>query len=209
MNAFETIRTTPEASRPTCGRRSWRHAIARCITGLAVATMGVALGGCVPTAPKPVGLTAAPDAAVDYNAAAPFSVGVIPNRAPPVRIGDELAFLLSANAAGYGHLYLLNASGGVLVLGENLPVAADRQSVFPAPGGAFTFRATPPPGVERVIFMMTRQPFRGFGGGASGPVQLPMQPQDFIEDLNDATEQLPERGWALAETHVEIVPSGG
>ena len=162
-----------------------------------------------PTASKPAGLTAAPDTAVDHNAAAPFSVGVIPNRAPPVRIGDKLAFLLSANATGYGHLYLLNASGGVLVLGENLPVAADQQMVFPALGGAFTFRATPPPGVERVIFMMTRQPFKGFGGGASGPVQLPMQPEDFIDDLNTATEQLPEQGWALAETRVEIVPSGG
>ena len=56
--------------------------------------------------------------------------------------------------------------------------------------------------------MMTRQPFRGFGGGASGPVQLAMQPEDFIDALNEATEQLPAQAWALAETRVETVPRG-
>ena len=209
MNTTETIQCWPRADRPTPARGPRRDALARYIICLAFAAAGVALGGCVPTVPKTVGLTAAPHAAVDYNAAAPFSIGVIPNRAPPVRIGDELAFLLSANATGYGHLYLLNASGGVLVLAENLPVTADRQVMFPALDDAFAFRATPPPGVERVVFMMTRQPFKGFGGSASGPVQLAMQPDDFIDSLNQATEQLPEQGWALAETRIEIVPSGG
>ena len=209
MNAIETFRTMPGVIRWDFGHRWWRHSIARCMAGLTAAVVGIALGGCLPTPTKPPGLTAAPDTAVDHNAAVPFSVGVIPNRAPPVRIGDELAFILSANATGYGHVYLLNASGGVLVLTENLPMAADRQTVFPAPGGTFKFRATPPAGMERVIFMMTRQPFRGFGGGASGPVQIPMQAQDFIDDLNEATGQLPEHGWAVAEARVEIVPAGG
>ena len=209
MNAIEMIRMRPGANRSIRGRRSWRNPGARSIAGLAVVVIGIVLAGCVPTASKPAGLIAAPDAAVDHNTAAPFSVGVVPNRAPPVRIGDELSFLLSANATGYGHVYLLNASGGVLVLGENLPVAAEGQTVFPAPGGTFTFRATPPAGFERVIFMLTRQPFRGFGGGASGPVQLATQPEDFIDALNEGTEQLPAQGWALAETRVEIVPRGG
>lgn len=205
MKTIDATETIPQAGRSARVLRSRRCTIAGCITGVAVAVMGVALGGCVPTPPKPTGLTAAPHVAVAHNAAAPFSVGVIPNRAPPVRIGDVLAFVLSANATGYGHLYLLNASGGVLVLGENLPVSADQQLVFPAPGGPFVFRATPPAGVERIIFMMTRQPFRGFGGGASGPVQLPMQPEDFIGDLNKATGQLPRQEWALAEARVEVV----
>ena len=209
MNAIETFRTRPGVIRGDFGHRWWRHSVARCTAGLAAAVVGIALGGCVPPTTKPPGLTAAPDTVIDHNAAAPFSVGVIPNRAPPVRIGDELAFILSANATGYGHVYLLTASGGVLVLGENLPMAADRQTVFPAPGATFKFRAQPPAGMERVIFMMTRQPFKGFGGGASGPVQLAMQAEDFIDGLNDTTEQLPEHGWALAETRVEVVPAGG
>ena len=117
--------------------------------------------------------------------------------------------MLSASDTGYGHLYLLNASGGVLVLAENLLVAGGAQTVFPTPGSGFTLRASPPAGMERVVFLMTRQPFRGFGGGASGPVQLPVQARDFIMELNEATGQLPEQGWVVTETRVEIVPVAG
>ena len=156
--------------------------------------------------PAPVGLTAAPTMSVAYNTAAPFSVGIVPNRAPPVRIGDELGFTLSASVTGFGHLYLLNASGAVLALAENMPVTGVAQTVFPAPGGGFTFRATPPAGVERVLFLVTRQPFQGFGGVATGPVQLPVRAHKFVMDLNSATGQLPRQGWALVETRVEIVP---
>ena len=174
---------------------------------LVAAILGI--GGCGATMPTLKGLTAAPELAVALNDEAPFSVGIIPNRAPPVRIGDELGFMLSASDTGYGHLYLLNASGGVLVLAENLLVAGGAQTVFPTPGSGFTFRASPPAGMERVVFLMTRQPFRGFGGVASGPVQLPVQARDFIMELNEATGQLPEQGWVVTETRVEVVPVGG
>ena len=161
--------------------------------------------------PTPVGLTAAPATSVVYNSTAPFSVGVIPTQAPPIRIGDELGFTLAASETGYGHLYLLNASGAVLVLAENLPLAGGVQAMFPSPGAGFTFRASPPAGVERVLFLVTRQPFVGFGGGAAarGPIQLAVRAQDFIMDLNATTERLPNRGWALAETRIEIVAAGG
>ena len=175
--------------------------------GLAVViTAAVLLGGCAGTMPAPVGLTAAPQTAVVYNTASPFSVGVVPNRAPPVRIGDELGFTLSASAGGYGHLYLLNASGGVLVLAENIPVAGGAQTAFPPPGGGFIFRASPPAGVERVLFLVTQQPFAGFGDGASGPVQLPVRAHEFVMNLNVATGKLPRQGWVVAETRIEIVP---
>ena len=167
------------------------------------------LVGCAGTMPAPVGMTAAPEAAVVLNAAAPFSVGVIPERAPPVRIGDELGFTLSASASGYGHLYLLNASGAVLALVENLPVAEGAQTTFPAPGSGLTFRASPPAGVERVLLLVTRQPFQGFAGAASGPVQLPIKAHAFVQSLNDATGRLPQQGWALTETRIEIVPAAG
>ena len=203
MNSMDAFRTAPGVNRRDLGRRRRHGSAVRRMAGLSVAIVGIALGGCVP---QQSDVPIASDAQVGLNPTAPFSVGVVPNRAPPVRIGDELGFILSANTAGYGHVYLLTASGGVLVLGENLPVAANQQTVFPTPGGSFTFRATPPAGMERIIFMVTRQPFKGFGGGASGPVQRAMQPDDFLDDLNDSMEQLPENGWALAETRVEIVP---
>ena len=194
--------------RSGAGRRSW--SVGRLLASYAALGVAIlALDGCAATMPAPMGQTAAPEMAVALNDEAPFSVGIIPNRAPPVRIGDELGFMLSASETGYGHLYLLNASGGVLVLAENLVVTAGAQTAFPVPGSGFTFRATPPAGVERVLFLMTRQPFRGFGSGAGSPVQLPVQARDFIMELNEATRQLPGQGWAVAEMRVEIVPAGG
>ena len=169
----------------------------------------LALGGCAPKTPAPIGLTAAPATAVVYNPTVPFSVGVVPNRAPPVRIGEKLGFTLSASAAGYGHLYLINASGAVLVLAENLAVDSGARTQFPGPGGGFTFRASPPAGVERVLFLVTRQPFQGFGGSASGPVQLAVRAQEFLRTLNEATGSLPRGNWALTETRIEIVPANG
>ena len=171
--------------------------------------MILALGGCGPTTPAPIGLTGAPATAVVYNPTASFSVGVVPNRAPPVRIGEELGFTLSASVAGYGHLYLINASGAVLALVENLAVTSGAQAQFPEPGGGFTFRASPPAGVERVLFLVTRQPFQGFGGSTSGPVQIAVRAHEFLKSLNEATASLPGGDWALTETRIEIVPANG
>ena len=209
MKTISVQRDVSRAIKERSGLHSRRLRIVRYSAGFAAAVTAVLLGGCAGTMPAPVGLTAAPATAVVYNTAAPFSVGVVANRAPPVRIGDELGFTLSASATGYGHLYLLNASGAVLVLAENLAVTGGAQAVFPTPGGGFTFRASPPAGVERVLFLVTRQPFLGFGGGASGPVQLPVKAQKFIMELNAAIGQLPREGWAVTEARIEIVPAGG
>ena len=167
----------------------------------------VLLGGCVPTMPAPVGPTAAPGTAVSYNATAPFSAGIVPLRAPPVRLGEALGFTLSSSAPGYGHLYLVSTSGAVVALAENLPLRAGGQTVFPAPGAGYSLRARPPAGVERVLLLVTRQPFAGFAGGAAGqrPVQLATGAAAFIGQLNAATASLPEQSWALAETRIELV----
>ena len=207
MNVHNTLGNASETARLGSGgsgrRRYFRRAVAAFST---VVVVSLGAGGCAGTMPAVPGMAAALEKAVALNDEAPFAVGIIPNRAPPVRIGDELGFMLSASETGYGHLYLINASGGVLVLVENLPVVGGAQTMFPAPGSTFTLRASPPAGVERVVFLMTRQPFKGFGGGASGPVQIPVRAQDFIGNLNAVTGQLPEQGWVLAETRVEIVP---
>ena len=180
--------------------------VVRGVVGFTTAVAAVALlAGCRAEMPAPVGLTAAPATPVTYNTAASFSVGIVPNRAPPVRIGDELGFTLSASTTGYGHLYLLNASGAVLALAENVPVAGGVQTVYPSPTSGFIFRATPPAGVERVVFLVTLQPFQGFGGRPTGPVQLPVKAHTFVTNLNVATGKLPRQGWAVTETRVEIV----
>ena len=76
-----------------------------------VAAVAGAIGACTHVMPSPVGMTAASTISVTYNSAAPFSVGIIPDRAPPVHIGDQLGFTLSSSDAGYGHLYLPDRVG--------------------------------------------------------------------------------------------------
>lgn len=161
------------------------------------------------TAPQTASQTA-----VTQNPAAPFSAGVAPIGSSPLRLGDPVSFILTTSTAGYGHLYMLNASGKVVALAENLPVAPGAHTLFPAPDAGFTIRARPPVGTDRVLFLVTRQPFPGFGGtGAAGtagtPVTLTVQGDTFIANLNAATARLPGNGWTLAETRVEVVVAGG
>ena len=121
-------------------RPEWRR-VAQWAGVLAAAAV---LAGCVPGGTKPPSETQL--VAVAHNPAPPFSAGVFPTTAPPHRLGDEVGFALTTDTAGYGHLYLLNASGTVVALVENLPVAAGVQATFPVPGGAYRLRASPPGG---------------------------------------------------------------
>ena len=199
--------------------RPWRRSGA---LRLGVFAAAVALAGCAgmpgamsptsgspPNAPAPA--AAASQAVVAQNPSAPFSAGVSPIGSTPLRLGDPVSFLLSTSTAGHGHLYMLNASGKVVALAENLPVAPGAPILFPAPDAGFIIRARPPAGTDRVLFLVTRQPFQGFGGaGASNaPVTLTMPGDAFIANLNAATARLPGNGWALAETRVEVVAAGG
>ena len=197
--------------------RPWRPSDALRI-GVLAAT--VALAGCAgiagtmfpaPGTPPATAPETASQAAVTQNPAAPFSAGVGLIGSSPLRLEDPVFFTLSTSTTGHGHLYILNASGTVVALAENLSVAPDAPVVFPAPDAGFTIRARPPVGTNRVLFLVTLQPFRGFGGaGASGaPVTLTVQGDAFIANLNAATARLPGNGWALAETHVEVVAAGG
>ena len=195
-------RALPAAAR-RCSRAAWRHfGKAACVL------LAAALAGCTgQSMPAPPGLTAAPGSSVIYNPEAPFSVGVIPTQAPPVRIGDKLGFRLNTSARGYGHLYLLNATGEVVVLTQNLPLAADAETVYPDPDAGVVLRASPPAGVERLLFLVTLQPFEGFGrvSAPDRPAQLAVRADAFIRDLNMATQQLPKSGWTVTESRVEIV----
>lgn len=73
-------------------------------------------------------------AVVTANDAPAFAVGVTPTTAPPVPVGTPVGFRVSSSETGYGHLYLINADGGVTVLAENLPVAAGAQVDYPRAG---------------------------------------------------------------------------
>ena len=192
--------------------RPWRRGDALRV-GVLAAT--VALAGCAgmggpasppAAAPQPAPPDA-PAAAVTQNPAAPFTAAVGLVGSSPLRLGDPVSFVLSTSTAGHGHLYVLNTSGTVVALAENLAVAPGAPVLFPAPDAGFTIRARPPVGTNRVLFLVTQQPFQGFGGAGAGgaPVTLAVQGDAFVASLNAATARLAGGGWALAETRVEVV----
>lgn len=152
---------------------------------------------------------AAPQVAVTENADPSFAVGVVPMMAPPVRIGTVLGFRLSSSLDGYGHLYVISATGDVTRLTENLPLEAGAQADYPPAGDAIQLRASPPEGIERLILLVTRQPFAGFANGqgqlASRPMALASTAESFLEEFNRATDTLPSSSWAVAEERVQIV----
>ena len=194
-----------------CILRRWRGA---CVLAAATALAGCAgMGGIasLPTTvpPQPPVSSAGAQAAVAPNPAAPFTAAVALTRPSPLRLGDAIAFILSTSTAGYGHLYMINASGNVVALVENLPVAPHAPVLFPAPDAGFTVRASPPAGTDRVLFLVTLQPFQGFGGAAGAPVTLALQADAFVAALNAATARLGGGGWALAEIRVEVLAAGG
>lgn len=175
--------------------------------GLAVSGLLALLAGCRSTPSAPLAVADGVD--VSGNAAAAFAVGVVPTLAPPIRIGTPIGFRLSSSLAGLGHLYLINATGTVTVLAENLPMAAGSQLEFPGPATGFTITATQPAGVNRVILVVTLDPFAGFantqGAPLTGPVPLTLEAEEFLRRLDDATEELSDAAWATAETRVQVV----
>ena len=164
-------------------------------------------GGCRTLGHQP--LMGAEQVAVETNPAPAFAVGVTPTTAPPVAVGAPVGFRVSSSEAGYGHLYLINADEGVTMLAENLPLAAGAQVDYPLSGDGVRMQASPPAGIDRLILLVTRQPFVGFaanqGNTLTRPVALAATAEAFLRGLNRATERLPAASWAVAETRVQVV----
>lgn len=176
--------------------------------GLTGATaVALIAGGCGSPGHGP--LVGGEDVAVAANAEPAFAVGVTPTMAPPVAMGTAVGFRMSSSEMGYGHLYLINADSGVTMLAENLPLPAGAQVDYPRPEDGIRIRATPPAGIDRLILLVTRQPFDGFtdneGNTLTRPVGLESSAEVFLEEFNEVTENLPASSWAVAETRVEVV----
>ena len=135
----------------------------------------------------------------------PFDVSLVPTVPIPIRLDAELGFRLSSSTAGYGSLYVIDPSYEVQVLAENLPLAAGSLE-YPSSQG-FTLMAAEPVGFSRAIMLVTRQPFRGFSSNATltTPVSLAISGRNFVRQLNQATETLPDLGWAADEVCLRIV----
>ena len=140
------------------------------------------------------------------NEYAEFSVSLVPTVPVPIRIGTNLGFRLSSSTAGYGNLYLIDPVGAVWVLAENMPLAAGSLE-YPSSAQSFTLAASEPVGFNRVILLVTRQPFGGFAGNATltSPVSLAVRANAFLPQLNRATSSLARMAWAADEIRIRIV----
>lgn len=174
--------------------------------GLVVLMLAALPGGCRSNQQVLMG---APAVSVVGNANPAFAVGVAPTVAPPLRMGTVLTFQLSSSESGFAYLYLINASGEVTRLAENLPLAAGAQTPYPVPGDGIQIRASAPAGVDRLVLLVTRQPFVGFtntqGAVVTSPLMLASTAEAFLVSLNRKTGALPPRSWAVAESRVEVV----
>ncbi len=140
------------------------------------------------------------------GAARPFSISLVPTAPAPIQVGTQLGFRLSSSTAGYASLYLIDPVGQVSVLAENLPLAAGSLE-YPSAAQGFTLSASQPVGVNRVILLVTRQPFDGFSGDATltSPVSLAVGATAFLLQLDRATGALPEGAWTTDEIEVRVV----
>ena len=179
---------------------------------VAIVAVAGAIAGCTGTMPSPVGMTAARHgvcglqrrrALLRRHRARPRAAGAHRRRARLHAFVERGRLRPSLPAHGLGR--------GAGARGEHAASRPAHRLRSHNPDAGFRFRAQPPAGVERLLFLATRQPFAGFGGGAAaaGPVQVAVDAHAFVSRLNEATGRLPERSWALAETRIEIVDAGG
>ena len=181
-------------------------AVRRAAVAGALAALAAAGAGCRSAGPAPAAAGGLPTPAQPA-----FAVGLEPTTAVPARIGEPVGLRLSSGAAGYGSLYLINADGSVMGLAGNLPLTPGVAAAYPRPGDGFELRASPPAGVERLILLVTLQPFAGLGGAGGRPFTVPVAlgaaggAGAFVDGLAGAVRALPAGSWALAEAFVQVI----
>lgn len=175
----------------------------------------LALGACQTTqvaAPvaAPLGASSIADVRNVINPKQPFAVNVAGPENQPLLQGEAAAFKLDSQRDGFAQLYLLRASGGVLLLAENLPVKARDLRRFPNKSDGFELKAQRPPGVDVAVLVVTAQPFASGLGPAARPakpqpVLSPLGRDAFVERLGSALKQLHPDDWNGAMTTVEVL----
>lgn len=122
-----------------------------------------------------------------------------------VAIGAPVTFEVSSSVNGFGHLYVLSASGRVQVWLENAPIAAGQRLVFPI--GETGIKAAAPSGREDLMLVVTKDRINGFFGyeGTSVPRALDYSQTSFKRKLTDKFIDLPHGQWGYARTSVEVV----
>ena len=138
-----------------------------------------------------------------------FDVALEPTVSLPVQVGAAVGLRFTSSVGGFGHLYLINADGSVVSLAENWALTPGVAATFPGPG--VELRASPPPGRERIILLVTVQPFAGPAASAGQPLRRPVQlaavggADAFLTEFARTMNGLSAGSWAATETYVQVV----
>lgn len=135
-------------------------------------------------------------------------VSLTPN-AKVVPIGGWINFRLSSSVTGYGHIYVMSASGRAQVWMENVPIAGGQRLVFPI--GRLGIKAEPPAGREDLMFIVTRKRIKGFFGYETTrtPAVVDHDHKSFKAALTARFIKMPKRLWNFARTSVRVVDRTG
>jgi hypothetical protein len=122
-----------------------------------------------------------------------------------LHIGQPIRFRAWSNHSGFGHVYLANTSGKVMLLAENLPLRANRPVVLPARG--LTIRAVAPAGDNTLVFVATHDRFNGFAGGVStsAPVDLQTSADGLVQNLKAKLSATPDDDWGFTTVVVRVI----
>jgi len=135
-----------------------------------------------------------------------IQVSLTPIGSSTVKVGEPLRFRMASLADGFGQLYALSASGRTQLWLENVHVRAGSPLVFPKLGQFV--RATAPGGDDLIVFIASRQPIRGFLGGAAShgaPFDLDFSHEEFKVALRKQFASTANEDWAVAQLMVRVV----
>lgn len=184
------------------------------LSGLGIGAVALAFGGIAAStgasaqtrdltveAPAPTGAKPRPS----RQPVLPVNVSLMPVGPSVVPVGSRIRLRIQSNNNGFGHLYVANASGKVVLLAENLPLRANR--ALDLPRGGMILRASPPTGDNVVHFLATRTRFPGFAGGTTTTTPLDIQVSSAALEPQLATRlsEAPRNQWGMTKVTIRVV----
>jgi len=122
-----------------------------------------------------------------------------------VAVGAPVSFEVGSSVNGFGHIYVLSASGRAQMWMENVPIAAGQRLLFPT--GEIGIEAAAPAGREDLMLIVTKDRIDGFFGYGTtrSPRVLAYDHDAFKQALTAKFVDRPQREWGYARTTVQVV----